>query len=141
MRPARAVAVLLLVLAICGDAVAGGASFTAKIVKFEPEGKNRYRLVMEWPNEKGGWRSVVVHLRHNTTFWRNPPDFISEANYNRCVARLMTHHKRGERFPFGVMGTGLLPVKNKPNEYQSNTLSEMTEYNGRKVCYSFGNPT
>lgn len=133
----EAVLVILLSLGFGGNASAGGTSFTTQIVRFDSHGKDRYRVVMLWPQSDGSTKRVVVHLRHSSGLRPDPPDYMSEASYKACIAKLMLHFKRGEKFPFGLMGRGLVPVKNKPNEYQSNTLAEITEHTGRKVCYSF----
>jgi hypothetical protein len=84
---------------------------------------------------------VVLHLHYRPLVFRfSKPQSVTRTNYDECIARIKSHFEKGETFRLGVMGTGLLPVEGKADEYLSNGLALEEEFNGNKACYSYAKP-
>ena len=117
---------------------AGGTHYTAEILDFEFKGNDEFLMIIkqyETPyasGEKLKPQIVKIHLRHKTKE-------CEKDVYLRAINTLISQFKKGGKFKFGIVGNGYLPIKGKTNEYQSNRLELLEEYDGKKAVYSFIN--
>jgi hypothetical protein len=121
---------------------AGGSSYQTTIELMEQVKDDHYRLVVTTHALSADSQRVVLHLKFRPrALGPRPPAMVTRAAYDECIAQFKVYFQRRESFPLGVMGTGLVPVPDKPGEYQSNALALLEEHRGNRVCYSFAMPT
>jgi hypothetical protein len=120
--------------------VAGGDSFLAEIVSLTSKGDDEYRLeLVPYSAQYGGKtnslsRHIIVHLRFNRPlFTHECPVCPTKAKYLAAIESLKTQAAKGGKSPFGVMSIGFEPIKGRKNEFQSNALCILKEFNGREV--------
>jgi hypothetical protein len=63
----------------------------------------------------------------------------NKEDYLKAINGLIKQFKAGGKFYFGVLAEGYVLLDKKNNEYQSNGLKELEEYEGRKIICSFAN--
>ena len=123
---------------------AGGTSYLFEITNLESKGNNQYKLTLkckEKESECAKTNQIVIHLRFNkSALGKHMPSQITSENYSNCISKLKEQYKAGGSFRFGFMGTGIVPIRGKKNEYQSNALAELEEYDGKIAIYSFARP-
>lgn len=131
----------LVLLLLPTTSKAGGVSYLFEITNLESKGNNQYKLTLkckEKEAECSNTNQIVIHLRFNkSTFGKNLPSDITSENYSSCISKLKEQYKTGGSFRFGFIGTGIVPVRGRKNEYQSNALAELKEYDGKVAIYSF----
>jgi hypothetical protein len=138
----RLVAFSVVAVSMSGIAQAGGGSFQTTVESILRVSATHHKLVVLTTATSDAPTRVVLHLRYRPLAFRfSKPRSVTRANYDECIARIKSHFEKGETFRFGVMGTGLLPLEGKADEYLSNGLALEEEFNGNKACYSYANPT
>ena len=137
----RLVALSVVAVSMCGIAQAGGDSFQTTVESMQRVSATHHKLVVLTTATSDAPTRVVLHLHYRPLAFRfSKPQSVTRANYDKCIARIKSHFEKGETFRLGVMGTGLLPVEGKADEYLSNGLALEEEFNGTKACYSYANP-
>ena len=117
---------------------AGGSHYEAEILEFKTKGNDEFVMVLKQYTEPYGTsdnfkpRKIIIHLQYKSKMCKRE-------DYLRAVNLLIEQFKKGGKFYFGVMANGYIPIAGKKNEYQSNRLEELEEYDGRKVVCSFAN--
>ncbi len=138
----RKLAILAIAMLSVVDAHAGGSSYPTTIESMERVKADHYRLVVKTRALSSEPQRIVLHLKFRPrALGLRPPPMVTRAAYDECIALFKTHLQERKSFPLGVMGTGLVPLPDKPNEYQSNALALLEEFRGDRVCYSFAMPT
>ena len=134
----------LVLLLLPATSKAGGVSYLFEIANMESKGNNQYKLTLkckEKEAECSKTNQIVIHLRFNkSSFGKNMPGQITSENYSSCISKLKEQYKTGGSVRFGFMGTGIVPIRGRKNEYQSNALAELEEYDDKVVIYSFARP-